>query len=140
MTSMAMLNLLEASTAPVELMSTCPLSRSLPYHRCTRPNDDECPGQDQEKFIGTLDRWHTKNEVVMIKWEGWDRNRQCVLSTLDKDTDGISIDLELLSYEDGRPPPTLQELAAAGGIADDMEVNSNNEQCETPVADICMLS
>ena len=45
----------------------------------------------------------------MIKWDGWERCRQAELSALEKDSDGESVELELLPYDDGRPAPTLVE-------------------------------
>ena len=66
--------------------------------------------QDQANFIGTIDRWYSaEHTILMVKWEGWARCRQAELTTLDKDSDGESIELELLPYDDGRPPPTLVE-------------------------------
>ena len=66
-------------------------------------------GQDQETFVGTMDRWHEKGKVAFIKFEGWAKNRRTLLSSLDTDDDGASVGLELLPYSDGSPPPTVQE-------------------------------
>ena len=66
--------------------------------------------QEQATFTGVIDRWHSADhKILMIKWEGWDRCRQAELSTLDKDSDGDSIELELLPFDDGRPAPMLVE-------------------------------
>ena len=66
--------------------------------------------QQQATFAGIVDRWHSaEHKVLMIKWEGWERCRQAELSALEKDSDGESVELELLPYDDGRPAPTLVE-------------------------------
>ena len=64
-------------------------------------------GQNQDTFSGVISSWKTKGTALMVKWEGWERNRQCALDTLDTDEDGDSLELELLPYDDGRPAPTL---------------------------------
>jgi len=61
--------------------------------------------QDQTHFIGELSAWKVAKKVLMIRWAGWDRNRQCPLETLDVDNDGESVEVRLLPYADGRPPP-----------------------------------
>ena len=38
---------------------------------------------------------------------GYSTNKQFKLEALEKDTDGNSLELKLLDYEDGRPAPTL---------------------------------
>ncbi|KAL1507552.1 hypothetical protein AB1Y20_007172 [Prymnesium parvum] len=69
--------------------------------------------QEQDTFVGVLVNWKSKKDrIVMVKWEGWNRARQCVLASLEEDGDGDPLELELLPFDDGRPPPTLVE---AGG-------------------------
>lgn len=63
--------------------------------------------QDQDNFVGILSSWKTKGSVLMVRWEGWSRNKQCDLDTLENDTDGSSLELELLPYSDGRDAPTF---------------------------------
>ena len=65
--------------------------------------------QEKATCVGIVDRWKTKNEMLMIKWEGWHQNKQCSLTALEKDSDGDFLELKLLPYEDGRPAPTLVE-------------------------------
>eukprot|EP00327_Prymnesium_parvum_P006546 CAMPEP_0182800392 /NCGR_PEP_ID=MMETSP0006_2-20121128/2387_1 /TAXON_ID=97485 /ORGANISM="Prymnesium parvum, Strain Texoma1" /LENGTH=89 /DNA_ID=CAMNT_0024925629 /DNA_START=68 /DNA_END=333 /DNA_ORIENTATION=+ len=48
--------------------------------------------QSQETFVGVVDRWQSKNEVLYVKWEGWNQNRQCPLSSLNTDTNGDSLE------------------------------------------------
>ena len=59
--------------------------------------------QEKATCVGVVDRWKTKNEMLMIKWEGWNKNKQCSLTALEKDSDGDFLELKLLPYEDGRP-------------------------------------
>ena len=28
---------------------------------------------DQDSYEGVLDRWHTKDKILMVKWDGWTR-------------------------------------------------------------------
>ena len=78
--------------------------------------------QDQTFFSGMIDRWlNAEHKILMIKWEGWDRCRQAELLMLDKDSDGESVELELLPYDDGRPPPTLIEDEDEPDAGDDHE-------------------
>ena len=76
---------------------------------------DDCTGP---RIIGTVDKWKTKNAVLMVKWEGWSTNRQTPLDVLDKDSDGMSINLKLLDYADGSAAPEKhddqQERAPTG--------------------------
>ena len=58
--------------------------------------------QEKATCVGIVDRWKTKNEMLMIKWEGWHQNKQCSLTALEKDSDGDFLELKLLPYEDGR--------------------------------------
>ena len=44
--------------------------------------------QDFQTAIGVVDRWKTKDTILMVKWEGWSQNKQCPLDSLDKDSDG----------------------------------------------------
>ena len=63
--------------------------------------------QEKATCVGVVDRWKTKDEMLMIKWDGWNQNKQCSLTALEKDSDGDSLELKLLPYDDGRPAPTL---------------------------------
>ncbi|KAL1519417.1 hypothetical protein AB1Y20_022941 [Prymnesium parvum] len=89
--------------------------------------------QDQETFVGVISHWKTKGAVLMVKWEGWAKNRQCPIDSLDKDADGNSLELSLLAYEDGRPPPVFEEHARMtdgpqiGGEANWGEDNADGE-------------
>ena len=65
---------------------------------------DQCTFQTYE---GTCAGWKQKNEILMVKWPGYSTNKQVKLESLEKDTDGNSLDLKLLDYEDGRPAPIL---------------------------------
>ena len=65
---------------------------------------DQCTFQTYE---GTCAGWKQKNEILMVKWPGYSTNKQVKLASLEKDTDGNSLDLKLLDYEDGRPAPIL---------------------------------
>ena len=38
--------------------------------------------QEKATCVGIVDRWKTKNEMLMIKWEGWHQNKQCSLTAL----------------------------------------------------------
>ena len=78
--------------------------------------------QDETFFSGMIDRWlNADHQILMIKWEGWARCRQAELATLDKDSDGESVELEMLPYDDGRPPPTLIEDEEEPDADDDHE-------------------
>jgi hypothetical protein len=49
--------------------------------------------QDQARYIGVVDKWKDKVEgTLMVKWEGWDRNRATLLGGLEKDEDEESLD------------------------------------------------
>ena len=76
---------------------------------------DDCPAR---RIAGTVDKWKTKNAVLMVKWDGWSNNKQTPLDVLDKDSDGMSINLKLLDYADGSAAPEIhddaQELAPTG--------------------------
>ncbi|KAL1523902.1 hypothetical protein AB1Y20_018821 [Prymnesium parvum] len=65
----------------------------------------------------------------MVKWEGWAKNRQCPLESLDKDADGEDLGLELLPYDDGRPSPVyiMPVQAPEGGGAEDEGLGENME-------------
>ena len=54
--------------------------------------------QEKATCVGVVDRWKTKNEMLMIKWEGWNKNKQCSLTSLEKDSDGDFLELKLLPY------------------------------------------
>mmetsp|Transcript_29166 Transcript_29166/g.72727 ORF Transcript_29166/g.72727 Transcript_29166/m.72727 type:complete len:224 (-) Transcript_29166:1230-1901(-) len=83
--------------------------------------------QDQATFTGVLAGWRNNSKkVLMVKWEGWDRNRQCALEALEKDSDGESLNVTLLPYEDGRAPPALAE----GGDSTDEDEDVGGEQDE----------
>ena len=62
---------------------------------------------EQEYYEGVLDRWHTKDKILMVKWEGWTQNKQTALDRLENDQSGASLELELLPYADGRPAPVV---------------------------------
>ena len=34
---------------------------------------------DTPRYIGVVDKWKTKNAVLMVKWDGWAQNRQTPL-------------------------------------------------------------
>ena len=96
--------------------------------------------QNQATFTGTIDRWNNaEHKVLMIKWEGWGRCRQAELSTLDKDTDGETVELELLPYDDGRPAPTLVEKEdedeKAAGTDDDGSFDDEHDPDMLPEDD-----
>jgi hypothetical protein len=96
--------------------------------------------QNQATFTGTIDRWNNaEHKVLMIKWEGWGRCRQAELSTLDKDTDGETVELELLPYDDGRPAPTLVEKEdedeQAAGTDDDGSFDDEHDPDMLPEDD-----
>ena len=100
--------------------------------------------QEKATCLGVVDRWKTKNEMLMIKWEGWNQNKQCSLTALEKDSDGDSLELKLLPYEDGRPAPTLVEpddddddddvvpTLQEDSEDEDFEVTTKNPQCARP--------
>lgn len=77
-------------------------------------------GQDKTTFVGIVDRWHTKPTVLYVKWDGWNQNKQCPIDSLKADSDGESVDLTLLPYEDGRPAPTLIENASSSSASSAM--------------------
>ena len=59
--------------------------------------------------IGVISKWKKAKTNLYILFDGDARNSDTPLSSLDKDSVGNSLGLELLDYEDGRPaPPPLR--------------------------------
>lgn len=95
--------------------------------------------QDRETFIGIIKKWKSKGDVLMVLWEEWSKARQCPIDSLDTDTDadGNSLELTLLAYADGRPPPVLVVRSpddephhadeAAGEAMNNSETGSDDE-------------
>ncbi|KAL1520799.1 hypothetical protein AB1Y20_022363 [Prymnesium parvum] len=86
--------------------------------------------QEKETFTGTINGWKTKGEVLMVRWEGWSRSRQCPLITLKEDSDGEPLEVELLPYNDGRSRPQLVEgqvQQAVRTAADDSDDGDDDE-------------
>lgn len=75
---------------------------------------DDCT---DPRCIGVVDKWKTRDAVLMVKWAGWSTNRQTPLDAMDTDADGESLKLKLLPYESGDPPPEFVEAEEqqAGG-------------------------
>lgn len=83
------------------------------------------PECEQEKYVGTISSWKKKGESLYVRWEGWTRNADTPLTSLDKDSAGASLELKLLAYGDGRPaptrytpPPAARGQEGPGGSAD----------------------
>lgn len=88
------------------------LSINATYFGVEWANGPEC---DQVRYAGTITKWKSKaSDEVMIKWDGWERNKATKLSQLvGVDEDGEALECQLEAYEDGRAAPTFVEQAAA---------------------------
>ncbi|KAL1523565.1 hypothetical protein AB1Y20_018501 [Prymnesium parvum] len=83
---------------------------------------------------GLVDRWAdaAKKEALYVKWAGYGRCQLAPLDKMDKDAEGNPLNLTLLPFDDGRPPPEVEENRAtamagsSGAVADD----GNGEDAE----------
>ena len=71
---------------------------------------DSC---NKATFVGTIDKWKVRDAVLMVKWDGWDQNKQCPLDALEKDADGDDLGLKLLDYANGDSAPVMYVAPAA---------------------------
>ena len=92
------------------------------------------------RYIGVVDKWKTKNAILMVKWDGWAQNRQTPLDSLDVDADGMSLNLKLLPYENGDNPPEMyveDEQPAAPAARGRAPAQEEDEAAEPAVEVTC---
>ena len=63
---------------------------------------------EKQAYEGILDRWqNSEKKLLYVRWEGYSKCRLADLKDLKNDALGRPLNLHLLPYSDGSPPPTL---------------------------------
>ena len=78
--------------------------------------EEYATGAEHPSCKGIVDRWFDQEKtILMVKWEGYNRNQQAPLDKMDKSAGGVDLDLKLLQFADGTYPVKQTPAAAPAG-------------------------